>query len=364
MSVSPSNIDTFSLLWWVIGLTLTFILVSVCVYIILVLRRMIRNHHGRYLNRLRQNFDEVMNQALLQKKPIQVLNPEKARPAHISALVGVLLHYFRILDVAGAAGLRELIDRSDLEPYICKSTQKNAGTVGRRMEAMQALSYLTSDRSKDFILAGLEDRNKYIQLTSARCLARRGEIYHLPEIMKIINLAFPDDEKVLTDILYRFGKPALNLIERQVQIAPNAALRAACLKAMVMLMPARTDLVLSHYKNDEDDRVRAATVELAQICKHREDIDFLNSGLRDSSTKVKICSAKLALQAKRVDTLENLFSLSSDPLMWVRYWSIRAIWNMGVNGQKLVRSMASIDNPAGHMAKEVSAECSKGYVSL
>lgn len=352
MSALLINIDISLLaLFWTVAISL--IGISVCLCLTLTARRYLRNSFKNNTLREQSKLETLLNLALTQGG--FVLNDASFEASDSSVFNEVLLRYYRTLDGKRADTLRHITQTIDIEPQIRESTQ--TGTIGRRMEAMQVLSYLNSQSSLLSIHEGLSSPKKYIRLTAARCLTRRRADIFIDDIIHSISTAFPDDPELLADILFRFGPHITSTLQTYIETHDNSCVKAACLEALVLIMPAQTSLDFDALLEDPDERVRAAATSLSAVTAHNTKEEILIKALSDSSTKVKIRAAKLAHSARRTDTISPLFNMTQDPLLWVRYWSIKAIWNTGRQGKKLVETMSRGDDAASRMAREVSLEC-------
>ena len=343
--------DRLLFLFWAISISLVVISVVVC--LILGLRRIYKNIKKNKRLTKQTKFESALNTALT--ADLKDINFKGRDFENLPVFNEVLLRYFRMLNGERAEALRMITEVQNFEPQLCASTK--VGTVGRRMEAMQVLSYLKTQGSLLAIHDGLSSSKKYIRLTAARCLTRRSTDMFIDDIIYSINTAFPDDPQLLADILFRFGPSIAPKLESCVQSDSNASIKTAGLEALVLMMPAETTLRLDELLESSDERVRAAAVSLSAVTAHHSDIDILSTALTDTSTKVKIRAAKIAHKARRTDTISPLFKLAHDPLLWVRYWSIKAIWNTGRQGKKLVDTMGQGDSSSSRMAREVALEC-------
>lgn len=333
-------------------ISISLLTISLCVCLILSVRRIYRNNI--YNNRLRKQikFENDLNIAL--KKKTFFTDSRSFNPVDTSIINEVLLKYFRMLKGVQAERLQEIIDSLNIESDIQAATK--SGTTGRRMEAMQILSYLNSHLSLQTIHKGLSSSNKYIVLTAARCLTRRQANIFVDDIIYYINSNFPEEEKLLADILFRFGSKVTNTLEFYIDSDASASVKAACLEALVLIMPPATSLDFDKLIEHQNEKVRAATLALSDVTSHNSSNDILIKSMGDISTKVKIRAAKMAYMKRRKDTISPLFKLTNDPLLWVRYWSTKAIWNTGRQGRKFVETMSSRNEKAGRMAREVSLE--------
>lgn len=340
-------------LLWAIAITLTVISVLTCLF--LALRRALRNRARQQEVRTEARFETYLTARLAPNLKDSSAEVFAYSPREVPALLTVLLHYFRTLNGHTADRLRAITEALELEPHIAKHSR--AGTLGRQMTALRTLSYLRTLSSLSVIHTRLTAKNKYVRLTAARCLTRREAYVYLPDIVHAISAAFPKDSAILTDILFRFGKPAIPVIESYVETSDNPVLRAACLETLIMLMPPKTGLNLDALMESPHAQLRASTVALSQITEHSAQTDCLIAGLTDTTTTVKIRSAKLALDAKRVDTLTQLYALTQDNNLWVRYWAMRGIYDCGAQGRKLVATIGTGDDKAAQMARDVALEC-------
>jgi len=342
---------------WLTAIGITAISLLISLY--MGVRRIWRNRKKPNAHRIGKRFEDYLTLGLSQDIDPNALKKFAYSKRHVPAMIDVLLHYFRTLDGSSADVLRTITARLGLEAHIIKRSQN--GTLGRQMSAIQTLSYLQTQKSLAVIHKRLTAKNKYVRVTAARCLARQKADAYVPDIIHAVSAAFPKNSPVLSEILYQFGKPITPVLEGYIETSDNDVLRAACIDAIIMLMPPKTTLNLDALMQSSSADLRASTVELSQITEHNAQTDFLSAGLKDSSTAGKIRSAKLAYAARRVDTLTHLHALTQDPVIWVRYWAMRAIWACGAQGQKLVETIGRGDDVAGHMARDVALECASDF---
>lgn len=345
-------------LFW--GISAMLLASSVFICLVLFARRIYKNRHKIKSLKQQSNFESALKLALTDKLEILLqddLESLEAPDFNFKSRIiynEILLKYFRTLNGKRADALRHLTESKNFEPQIRQSTKK--GTVGRRMEAMRILSYLNTQTSLLSIHDGLSSGKKYIRLTAARCLTRRNAQVFLDDIIFSINEAFPDEEHLLADILFRFGPNISPTLEAYVSNNSDNCIKAAALEALILMMPAKVSLDLERLLENPDERVRSAAIALANITQHNSQVDLLSKGLTDSSVKVKIRSAKIAYEARRIDTISKLHHLAQDPFLWVRYWAVKAIWNTGRQGKKFVETIGEDTNASGKIAREVALE--------
>jgi len=351
MSDLLKNIDfSLNVVLWMISLSMLVISFFIC--LLLCLRRIYRNRINIKRLDKQSNFESSLNLAL--KSDINAINSSTFNVDDPTIINEVLLKYFRMLAGERVNTLRTIIQYLKIEKQIQESTK--SGTTGRRMEAMQILSYLQSQASLLTIHEGLFSSNKYIRLTAARCLTRRKADIYIDDIIYYINSAFPNEEKLLADILFRFGPRITDILEAYANFDCNDCIKAASLEALVLIMPPKTSLDINNLLENPDEKIRAAALSLSDVTTHGSKNDILIKALDDSSIKVKIRAAKIAYNTRRIDTISPLFQLAQHPMLWVRYWSIKAIWNTGRQGRKLIETMGRGNDPSARMAREVTLE--------
>ena len=342
---------SFNSILWIILLSLLALSFLICLG--LCARRTYRNNKNNNKLKEQSKFEISLNRALQENS--DVIHKSQYTFKKTIIINEILLRYFRTLKGKRADTLRRIIKSLQIEKHIQNATK--TGTMGRRMEAMQILSYLDSQASLQTIHQGLYAPNKYIRLTAARCLIRRQADVFVDNVVMSLDSAFPDDPQILADILYRFGARITPQLESYIRSSQNDNIKTACIEALVLLMPPTTSLELDTLMDSSNERVRAATVSLSEVTSNQSKDDILIRALADPATKVKIRAAKIAYSSKRSDTISLLFKLTKDPILWVRYWSTLAIWNTGRQGRKLVETIAKGDDSAARMAREVALEC-------
>lgn len=346
-----TEITHLSIFW---GISILFLGVSILICLVIIIRRLRRNKAINFRENQKIAFREFLSQVLIE--PSQAASLRDAPDCHILDMTEVFLHYFRTLKGEKNEHLMEMIVGTPVEDAIVQSTY--AGVRGTRMAAVRTLSYLNSQKSLQVIFKNLSSDEKYVRLTAARCLVRRRGFIYLSSIIDALIEAFPEDSKLLAGILAKFGSQAIEPLESIVMATKNPVVQTACLEALVMIMPPQTSLNLGVLMQSSDKTVRAAALSLSSVAMHIDESDPLRMGLSDETTLVKMRAVKIANDLKRADLTPELYELSTDPVMWVKYWALRAIWGTGSSGEKFVHSLAE-KNP---MAKNVVMEISSGYV--
>jgi hypothetical protein len=347
-----NNLSFETLIW---GITAIFMSAAILLCAAITIRRAARNKHMRKRQRQKGEY-QIFLRDIIRAGPNSYPILKHQPACHIDDKTAVFLHYFRTLKGEKFDTLQALISDSDIEAEIIKTSYH--GSRGTRMQAVKTLSYLNSQSSLEKIYGHLSSQDKYIRLTAARCLVRRNGLFSLSAIIEACLDGFPDDYRLLAGILSGFGPAAVTHLEGDVRRLNNSIGIAACLEALVLIMPPKTNLDFRELMSHESAAVRSAAVALSSIAEHSNQIDPLKLGLTDEDISVKIRAAKVACDLNRKDLISEFYALSTSPIMWLRYWSMRAIWASGPSGQKFLDSLSK-SHP---MAEKVALEMRSGYV--
>ena len=353
MSALPINAD-YTLLTIFRTITLSFLTVAATLCLFIVLRRMVHNRLKARRSLSKARFQDFLIKLINSDQPDANLDHSPA--CDIRDRTEIFVHYFQTLRGEKLKVLADMISASRVEADIIKATRH--GVRGLRMRAVRTLSYLNTQASLQVIYESLFSVDKYVRLTAMRCLIRRRAACYLPDIIDSFIEAFPKDYKLLAGILADFGGDITQTLENLIVTSDDDTVVSACLEALCLLRPSATDLNFEALLHTQSETVRAAAVALSSITTHPGTPDILRLGLRDDAVSVKIRAAKMACELKRSDLTSDLYALTKDPVMWVQYWALKAIWVTGASGQKFVNALSQSDS----MAADVSMEMRSGYV--
>lgn len=355
MSASASHgnfsVTIVSVIWTI---SASLVTLSACVCGMLTLRRSVRNAIDRKRVRHNQIYDRLI---------ADVLNKPECAKSHralikfrglSSAMTRSMLNYFRTVKGQRANDLRAFICNSKLERRIILATRK--GTRGRRMRAVQVLSYFETEAALHCIRGHLKSQDRYERLTAARALARQKSLGDSSAVLASLATAFPKKPDLIAEVLESFGPAIQPRLEYIARTSNRDTAIIACLMALRALGPAATELDLSLFMERESADVRGAAISLSAVCADASCADLLPIGLSDNAIGVKIRSAKIACDVARKDLTPHLYALTKDPAFWVRYWAIRGIWKLGRTGRQMVASLASSDEVGSEMAAHVALE--------
>ncbi len=344
------NVLLFTL--WCISASL--IVLSLAVAIWLSVRRILRNFWDNRTARYQSQFEAILQELLITEDiPDGFELPSEIRSDR-TAVTGALLKFFKLVKGDDATRLKIIIEELNLEPIIQDAI--TWGNRGKRMRAFHVLSFLDSSSSLKTISNYLYSSDKYIRLSVARCLARRRVMSLISEVAEAIAFAFPYDERILADVLRRFGRKAVPRIETLADNTKNPTIKAGVLETLVLLRPERTALDLNTFMENADERVRAAAVDLSTLTHGLNHRDLLLDGLADGNRTVTIRSLKVAAKENRKETFGDLYRLMNDPFMWVRYWAMQAALKTGQSGETLMRALARQGTDVGELAFDVLKE--------
>lgn len=347
---STENVLLFSL--WCISAVL--ILSSVLMALWLSFRRIRRNKLARQNAARQQSFETFLQELLSAEYLPDKLTLSPDIRSDRTVVTSGLLKFFKIVSGEDALKLKQIIKRLDLEPVVQAAI--TWGNRGKRMRAFHVLSFLDTSSSLKTVCEHLYSPDKYVRLSVARCIARRKVLSLIFEVAEAVTFAFPKDEKILADVLRRFGVKAIPHIQDMAKRKHNPTIIAGVLETLVLLRPENCDLELAKFMEHEDNRIRAAAVELSSISRSVNHIDLLGLGLKDDSRKVKIRSLKIATRQKRKDLFADIYRLMNDPFIWVRYWAMQAALNTGQSGETLMRALTRQTSSISDLAVDVLKE--------
>ncbi len=344
------NVLLFSL--WCLSASL--VILSVLVALWLCYRRLRRNARDAGIAERQARFETYLQELLMMDAFPKDFELPRDIISDRTAVTSGLLKFFKLVSGDDALKLKIIVEKLSLEDVV--TAHITWGNRGKRMRAFHVLSFLDSRSSLKVISKYLFSSDKYIRLSVARCVARRQVMSLISEVAESLSYAYPKDEKILADVMSRFGQSAIPRIESMAQRNGNATIIAGVLEALIILRPEDCTLDLRAFSEHDDERVRAAAVELSTIVYSFEKDDLLLQGLSDESRKVKIRSLKVAARQKRKDCFADFYRLMNDPFMWVRYWAMRAALNTGQSGETLMRSVSRQTTTVGDLAVDVLKE--------
>ncbi len=337
---------------WIVLAALLFFAFSAVACLVLIARRIIRNHQAERHDKLKAEFTDVVTQVFARKLTLEgVPDCRKFTPRIVSE---VLLFYFRTLDFGYAQELRKFISEQKLERQLQKGLR--GGTLGDRTRALQVLSYLESETSLQSLSEALHQRSVYVWLVAARGLARRKAYTYIPEIIAALEGAFARKSKLVKTVLISFGAGALRQIETVLNTTSDKMIMVACLEAAAHFDATSNRIDPALYLPHSDDNVRAAALILLAGKDGPSVMQYMDGDLAKESVTIRIRAAKLACKVKRPEFSMQLVDLLEDSHFWVRYWAARALYALGANGEDILSTMAKEGTVAGRMAGDVLLE--------
>lgn len=340
---------------WMVSAALA--VVSITMVLLLSLRRVLRDREKKAHAVQKAEFDRAISAILSQKITVKKELLPEVGERDISPLTDILLSYLRNLSGPDADRLIEIIYAWDVEQKLRR--QLWGARRGDAIEALTVLSYLNTPSSLEAISEKLHSPDPYVQLASIRCLARRDAVNMLPEIIVSVNHAGQHNRTILADVLQRFGVEAAPYLEKLVSEAVNETVRIAALEALVLIAPPATSVDFKLCLASPNERTRAAAVTLAGITGVRGGEDVLAIGTEDASALVRARSASAIKASERLDLIERLIDLISDPVWWVRYRAGRAMMSISTESRALLRSLSMQNSPQGLMAREILDEAER-----
>jgi len=349
MSALLENFNFIHVVWII---TSVFLLTSLLTCVIIILRRIRRNHIRK--NRDAQN--AAFQTALLASLKLSDDEKPDLPNCDIRDIAASLLHLFRTLKGEHFETLQDRICATKLESQLIDASKQ--GIRGTKMRALKVLSYLNTDTSLIAAFDRLYSRDRYVRLTASRCLAKRRAHIFLKDVIISLVESFPDNLDITAYILADFGKDAGPALENHIKTSDNTNERIACLKALYELRPAELSLDLTELVRSEDPALAISAISLASVTNQGSVTAPLLEGLSRPETKLKIGTSKIASKLRRKKLVPALYELTDDPDLWVRYWALKGIWNTGASGRQFIDALAQ-KNPT---AADLSLEMRSGYL--
>lgn len=326
-------------------------LLACLVTIMMVIQRFFANGKNRRSRHQEEQIRNLLDEVIGAGSSKVVILPETKFKS--GALSKTLLQYFRTYKGERLSALRHFVEVSGVEGQLCKATHK--GVPGERVRAVQVLSYLDTEGSLSTIVKNLSSRRPYKRIVAARALARRGALQYCEDVAFKLAEVFPQNTKLIAELLGQFGADIVPALEKIVGSTPNETVIIACLETLAEHLKSPTIVDLPHFARHENENIRAAALSVAAVSGGLESEDLARA-LRDTTTTVKITSAKLACTLKDSSVSLELCDLANDDHFWVRYWSVRALLALGDSGSDIVAAIKSGGGLASEMAQQVCAE--------
>lgn len=285
------------------------------------------------------------------------------RPGDEPALLSVTLDILRVTRGRDAERMRTLTEIWNLRPHLKKLLAGRSRN--RTIRALTLLSSYTDAESLDLLIGRIEDPSVYVQLAALRGVAERGDVGHLPLVLKALTVSRETNVPMLSDILRRFGESAVPFLSELAVKAVAPGVRYAAVSALgdigsLQAFPLLSDLACEAPLAGVRSR---ALRSLAQLGDPRAE-PALRRGLRDEDDKVRTAAALAVGRLRLRALLPALVEALNDEAWEVRYRAAESLYNLGAPGIAALRAVVSDDAAEGVEARPLPGAAARMAAEL
>lgn len=337
---------------WTVSLALS--LLSLAVMACLILRRLAAQRREKKMAERRKEISSCMYAAL--KSPIALT--ANSLPAISAAeypdVMRISLDRLRSLRGEDVHRTVELLELWNLPPYVRRVAE--SGRKGRRIQALTLLGHFSDDESLAVLLRQAGAGDTYIQIAALRALALRGAKQHIGQIVASISRSKKTNTLMLSDILHRFGEPAVPTLLQLANSDANLDVRVSALMALgsIGALEAVDDLIA--LSDDKAPEIRArAIAALGQIGDDRA-ADAIVGHLAESEIGVRLQTVQALGRLQISSTMPKLAACLADDNWWVRYRAAEALHHFGHMGIAALKAFSARNDRVGLIAGQVLGE--------
>ena len=337
---------------WTVSLALS--LLSLAVMACLILRRLAAQRREKKMAERRKEISSCMYAAL--KSPIALT--ANSLPAISAAeypdVMRISLDRLRSLRGEDVHRTVELLELWNLPPYVRRVAE--SGRKGRRIQALTLLGHFSDDESLAVLLRQAGAGDTYIQIAALRALALRGAKQHIGQIVASISRSKKTNTLMLSDILHRFGEPAVPTLLQLANSDANLDVRVSALMALGSIGALEAVDELIALSDDKAPEIRArAIAALGQIGDDRA-ADAIVGHLAESEIGVRLQTVQALGRLQISSTMPKLAACLADDNWWVRYRAAEALHHFGHMGIAALKAFSARNDRVGLIAGQVLGE--------
>lgn len=266
-----------------------------------------------------------------------------------------LIEALDIFDGAQRDHLVEIARRIGLADDLLKGLASKR--VGRRLDAVTALSRIADIEHKAAIERALNDPSPEVRVQAAFALARIGSSDSVPKIIRRMNSEDLWAAQLMADALTEFGSSAVAAMAADVLIdRPGIEGQARYLPDLVRALGSIGDPTaepaLLHALGSDDPIIRLRAAEALGSSGTPTSVPKLMRTLDDDDWRVRVKAAAALGQQRDARGLMNLRTALRDPEWWVRQAAAEAIGRIGGGDQVLIDALDDDDPFARDAAVE------------
>jgi hypothetical protein len=337
---------------WMGSLVLS--LLSIFVMAILIFRRLATQRWEKKMAQRSQEISSCLYAAL--KSPIALT--AKSLPviaaAEYPAVMRISLDRLRSLRGEDTRRIVKLLELWNMSSYIHKTAE--SGRKGKRIQALTLLGYFSDEESLSVLLrhAGADDT--YVQIAALRGLALRGAKNHITQIVASISRSKQTNTLMLSDILHRFGEPAVPTMLKLARSNANLEVRVSALMALGSIgsLQAVDDLIV--LADDHQAEIRAHAIAALGKIGDGSAADAIVGHLAESDIGVRLQTVQALGRLQISSTMPQLAACLADDNWWVRYRAAESLHRFGLMGIAALKAFSAKNSRAGQIARQVLAE--------
>jgi HEAT repeat protein len=245
-----------------------------------------------------------------------------------------------------------------LSPYLYKTAA--SGSNGRRIQALTLLGYFSNRASLDILLEHAADTGIYVQLAALRSLALRKATVSMEQIVQCLTHAGQTNTPMLSDILQRFGEPAVPALVALALSPATTDIRLAALMALGKISSLNGVMELIALTEDQNMDIRAQAIRALGKIGDSRAAETIALHLKERNTTVRLQAVQALGQLHLLATLPQLAASLADDEWWVRFRAAEALYHFGEKGIAALRALGAQNNRSGLIARQVLAERAGG----
>ncbi len=351
MSAIVSETQLLQAMWTgSLALSLLSLLVMAC----LILRRLAAQRQEKKMAERRKEISNCMYAALKSPIALTAASLPAISAAEYPEVIRISLDRLRSLRGEDVRRIVELLELWNLPPYIRKVA--GSGRKGRRIQALTLLGYFSDDESLAVLLKHAGAGDTYIQIAALRALALRGAKQHIGQIVASISRSKKTNTLMLSDILHRFGEPAVPTLLQLAKSDANLDVRVSALKALGSIgsLAAVDDLI--SLSGDKAPEIRASAIAaLGKIGDDRA-ADAIVGHLAESDIGVRLQTVQALGRLQISSTMPKLAACLDDDNWWMRFRAAEALHHFGHMGIATLKAFGARNDRTGEIARQVLGE--------
>ena len=337
---------------WTGSLALSLLSLGAMAY--LILRRLAAQRLEKKMAQRGKEISSCMYAALKSPIALTANSLPAVAAAEFPEVMRISLDRLRSLRGEDVRRIVKLLELWNMPSYIRKVAE--SGRKGRRIQALTLLGHFSDDKSLAVLLRQADASDTYIQIAALRALALRGAKQHIGQIVASISRSKRTNSLMLSDILHRFGEPAVPTMLQLAKSDANLDVRVSALNALgsIGALEAVDDLIA--LSGDKAPEIRArAIAALGKIGDDRA-ADAIVGHLTENEIGVRLQTVQALGRLQISSTMPQLAACLSDDNWWVRYRAAEALHHFGHMGIATLKAFSARNDRIGLIAGQVLGE--------